>query len=101
VTLLREWFTTRRPAAPDEIRERLEDFASAAEASVPPGALLIAMGMAEMGAARAQPGPVRVSAYHLLLSDALITYAAEAALDEVDPVDALGRVLSRVVEPLE
>lgn len=43
--------------------------------------------------ARAKPGRVRESAFHLLAADALVTYACEAALDEADPSTALRTIL--------
>jgi hypothetical protein len=39
--------------------------------------------------ARARPGRVRASAFELLVADALVTYACEAALETEDPVAAL------------
>ncbi len=48
-----------------------------------------------LDAARAQPGRVRESAFHLLAADALVTYACEAALEEGDPPAALRTILLR------
>lgn len=39
--------------------------------------------------ARARPGRVRASAFELLVADALVTYACEAALETEDPSTAL------------
>jgi hypothetical protein len=57
---------------------------------------LLEGGLAELGRARAEPGRVRRSAFHLLAADALVTYACEAALEHADPEEALRRVLERV-----
>lgn len=40
----------------------------------------------------ARPGRVRESAFELLVADALVTYACEAALESDDAVKALGRL---------
>ncbi len=45
-----------------------------------------------LDAARARPGRVRESAFELLVADALITYACEAALETEDPSATLEAV---------
>lgn len=42
-----------------------------------------------LDAARARPGRIRTSALELLVADALLTYACEAALETEDPATAL------------
>ncbi len=57
---------------------------------------LLGGGLAELARARAEPGRVRASAFHLLAADALVTYACEAALEGPEPAEAFGDILSRV-----
>jgi len=54
---------------------------------------LMRSGLASLDHARAVPGRVRESAYHLLRADALLTYACQAALEERDPGATLARIL--------
>lgn len=56
---------------------------------------LLQAGLGELDAARAEPGRVRRSAFHLLSADALLTYACEAALEADDPRAALVRILQQ------
>ena len=56
-------------------------------------ALLAAAGSALASAAR-QPGRVREAAFELLVADALVTYACEAALESEAPERALASVLA-------
>ena len=58
------------------------------------GAQLLKAAGAALDAARAKPGRVRESAFHLLAADALLTYACEACLESPDPGAALERVLT-------
>ena len=46
-----------------------------------------------LAAAVARPGRVRESAFELLVADALVTYACEAALETERPVEALERIV--------
>lgn len=55
-----------------------------------PLAELLQGSCARLDRARARPGRVRESAFELLVADALITYACEAALESEDPTTALG-----------
>ena len=93
MTDVRGWLAGRTPPPPAPLTRWLDrvayDGSSLEEA-------LLAGGLAELGRARAAPGRVRTSAFHLLAADALVTYACEAALEEADPAGALGRILSRV-----
>jgi hypothetical protein len=50
-------------------------------------------GRTRLDLARARLGRVRGSAFHLLVADALITYACEAALESSDPEDSLRRLV--------
>ena len=49
--------------------------------------------------ALARPGHERDSAYRLLEADALLTYACEAAVDEVDRESSLRRILTVASRP--
>ncbi len=55
---------------------------------------LLASARAHLDQARARPGRVRESAFDLLTADALVTYAAEAALESDDPESALRGLLA-------
>ena len=57
---------------------------------------LMRSGLASLDRARAVPGRVRESAYHLLRADALLTYASHAALEDPDPGGTLARILEAV-----
>lgn len=82
------WLDSRRPAPPGDLRDRLH---AGADARRPES--LLDEGVEALGKARAATGRVRESAFHLLLADALLTYACEAALESQDPAGGLDRVL--------
>lgn len=88
---LLDWTRARHPSPPMAIGPWLAD----AEFVAPTAARLTDSGVAAMDRARARPGRVRDSAFHLLAADALITYACEAALEEEDPDEALWQILRR------
>ena len=52
-----------------------------------------------LASARSRPGRVRETAFELLLADALLTYACEAALEEERPEEALRTILAEVAAP--
>ena len=85
----RSFLARRTPAAPEALARWL------AERPIegPPVEGLTRLGIAELERARSMPGRVRVSAYHLLAADALLTYACEAALEEADPTAVLDAIL--------
>jgi hypothetical protein len=93
VTDVRGWLARRAPEPPPPLRRWLEAVPCAGAGL---GEALLGGALVELGQARAAPGRVRESAFHLLAADALVTYACEAALDDVDPVGALGQILGRV-----
>lgn len=66
------------------------------EPELPVWESLMRSGLASLERARAMPGRVRESAYHLLTADALLTYACEAALEDADPEGTLARILGAV-----
>jgi hypothetical protein len=92
------WLARRSPPPPAPLTRWLGGVDVRGDEPGPWRALLQAA-LGELGRARAAPGRVRASAFHLLAADALVTYACEAALDEEDPADALGTILSRVAAP--
>lgn len=95
-----DWVGRRRPVPPPDLRERLEDELRACEPAPGPedpaaarsGALL-AIARRRLNSATARPGRVRDTAFELLIADALVTYACEAALQEERPHEALRRIL--------
>ncbi len=89
MSALAAWLGDRRPVPPREPRARLEavaEDAPGAGASDPDARAraLAEVGLDALAGARGRPGRVRESAYDLLLADALLTYACEAALDAAD-----------------
>lgn len=121
---LRAWLDGREPRPPMDLRGRLLDAVDAyardssstadprpstadpgrvaeqvdgVDAPVPDvgtmGALLTAAGSA-LASAASRPGRVREAAFDLLVADALVTYACEAALESEAPERALASVLA-------
>ncbi len=84
---VRQWLAGRRPVPP-----------MALEAWIPARSPELLAGLTEhgvlaLGRARRRPGRVRDSAFDLLVADALLSYACEAALELPDPELALRRIL--------
>lgn len=91
---LERWLAARRPGPPDELAGTLCDsLGGVSEIAGPRAEALSEAGRARLEEARAHPGRVRESAFHLLAADALITYACEAALESDDPQASLLRIL--------
>lgn len=80
------WLATRRPRAPEGLaartREALRHDGGAGRAV---GEDLADAARLCLDESRARPGRVRESAFQLLLADALLTYACEAALEAEAP----------------
>lgn len=96
------WLGTRRPEPPADLRARVLDHVTEVESESvgPPGTAggsvmerLLKAGRDRLDRARVRPGRVRESAFELLVADALVTYACEAALESEDPVTALEAVV--------
>lgn len=101
MSALSAWLADRRPLAPREPAGRLRVLAAdgaGADATEPVARAraLTGLGLDALGAARRRPGRVRETAYDLLLADALLTYACEAALDAADPDDLLEALVGAV-----
>lgn len=119
---LRAWLDGREPRPPADLRERLLDavdanavdaYARDSSSTADPRrvaehvdgvdgpvpdlgtmeSLLGAAGSA-LASAASRPGRVREAAFDLLVADALVTYACEAALESEAPERALASVLS-------
>lgn len=114
---LRAWLDGREPLPPADLRERLLDAVDAnardssstadprrvaeqmdgVDGPVPDvgtmESLLTAAGSA-LASAASRPGRVREAAFDLLVADALVTYACEAALESEAPERALASVLA-------
>lgn len=86
------WLASRRPRPPRSLGEWLASDDAGAEP-----ARLVDRGLAELQRARAALGPVRQSAFHLLASDAWVTYSCEAALESADPDGELLRIIEEIV----
>ena len=89
------WLETRRPRPPEDLRARLHDVAGgpARERSDPSETLLCSARDA-LARTLSQPGRVRNAAFDLLVVDALVTYACEAALEGGDPDAVLDGLIS-------
>ena len=89
-----DWLERRAPPPPPELASWIEvtDDGEVHES-------LTAHALASLSRARAAPGRVRESACHLLVADALLTYACEAALDSEEPRETLSRILERAASP--
>lgn len=85
---LLNWLDVRNPEAPADLRRRVEE-AVASSGSAPAVEALVRAGRERLEAAVARPGRVRESAFDLLVADALVTYACEAALEADRPEEAL------------
>lgn len=91
MTDLRRWLDARRPAPPPDLRDRLASVVQSTDSDVVDS--LAAEAVAALDGARAATGRIRQSALDLLMSDALFTYACEAALELPDPDAALRRLV--------
>ena len=95
----RAWLDGRRPEPPEDLRRRVEEALASARAASgersdeTDARVLIEAGRERLERAMARPGRVRESAFELLVADALVTYACEAALESDDAVEALGRLM--------
>jgi hypothetical protein len=87
------WLAAREPRPPETMRRRLE---VEAPPGIPLWKALADGGLAALGRARSAPGRVRESAFQLLVGDALLTYACEAAVEASDPTAALSSILETV-----
>jgi hypothetical protein len=94
------WLAGRRPPPPPDLGAAVTDgltekggTAARAPGHSGLGDVLLGCARERLDAARARPGRVRQSAFDLLVADALITYACEAALESKDPETALWEVL--------
>lgn len=82
------WLDVRNPEAPADLRQSIEE-AVASSGSAPTVEVLARAGKERLEAAVARPGRVRESAFDLLVADALVTYACEAALEADHPEEVL------------
>lgn len=83
------WVARRTPRAPEDLEAQLSEAVGGRAASAES---LADVARALLEAAVSRPGRVRESAFELLLADALVTYACEAALEQGDPTEVLGRL---------
>jgi hypothetical protein len=93
---VRSWLAERRPPPPGPLARWLDGVELSGD-TVPEA--LVYGGLRELSRARAEPGRVRKSAFHLLAADALITYGCEAALETEAPAVELQRILGLVAAP--
>lgn len=95
MSAVRAWLERRAPRPPDDLLPWLDGVGDGG----PLHELLTEHALASLAKARATPGPVRRSAFHLLAADALLTYACEAALESTAPVETLSQILRRTAAP--
>ena len=89
------WLETRRPRPPEDLRERLHDVAGGpARERSDLSETLLSSARGALARALSQPGRVRNAAFDLLVVDALVTYACEAALEGSDPDAVLDGLIS-------
>lgn len=109
---LRVWLEGRRPRPPEDLStrllDRLEASSTAGAGRAVGGGLgadgpgtdegtvqgLLEAARSALRSAVSRPGRVRETAFELLLADALVTYACEAALEAEAPEEALGSILA-------
>lgn len=92
MSAVEDWLKERRPPPPGALAPAL----GGTEApGADPREVLLDRAVHALERARATPGTVRESAFHLLAADALLTYACEAALEAAEPSHALSEVLRR------
>lgn len=88
------WLEARRPRPPEDLLARLHDVAgSVPERSLSSDAFVSSVRGA-LARALSQPGRVRDAAFDLLVVDAWVTYACEAALEGDDPDAVLDGLIS-------
>lgn len=87
----REWLAARNPPPPAPLLAAVVGRVDV-NRSMGPDELMEA-GQALLAASSEAPGRVRSSAFSLLLADAFVTWACEAALEMDDPDEALRRYL--------
>ena len=100
MTLL-SWIEARRPVVPEAFRRYVEPDDPARPGDTPEQRVdgLAAEAQSALERARARDTADREGAFDLLAADAWATWAAEAALDADDPVDALTRLARRLSDP--
>ncbi len=96
MTGVRGWLSERTPSPPAPLAAWLDGVELRGDTV---REALMHGGLGELALARAAPGRVRESAFHLLAADALITYACEASLGADDPTVVLAEILRRVAAP--
>lgn len=113
---LRVWLEGRSPRPPEDLStrllERLEASSTADAGRAGEGGLgvdgpemdegtvegLLEAARSALTSAVSRPGRVRETAFELLVADALVTYACEAALETEAPEEALGSILAVAAE---
>lgn len=90
MTAPRDWMRARRPAPPADLGERLGTVEGLTGAALVDH--LVDEALVALDRARAATGRVRESALDLLVADALLTYACEAALELPDAEGTLTRI---------
>lgn len=88
------WLTARLDPVPEALAVRLDGDEEGEELVE----TLLLRGLGALSDALGPPGPDREAAYRLLVADAYLTYACEAAVEADDPEAALEEILGRVGE---
>lgn len=90
------WLGGRRPGPPEDLGRRVAESVASEATETPETELsdhLLEAARGRLRAALARPGRVRDTAFELLVADALVTYACEAALESERPVETLRRLV--------
>ena len=95
MSALLDWLAERRPEAPEALARRVVESVSEGSAgSADVGAdVLLSAARVQLRETLVRPGRVREAAFHLLVADALVTYACEAALETEHPAEVLRRLV--------
>lgn len=89
MTSLQGWLATRHPAVPDALNDWLS-----VDGDLPPSVDgLATAGVDSLDRARVARRLDRDAAFRLLVADAFLTYACEAAADEADVASCLDLIL--------
>jgi len=93
MTDLEDWLDARRPRPPSDLRRRVVECVTRVGGEEDRVRQLLEAASERLTTARDRPGRVRSSAFELLVADALVTYACEAALETARPEEALRRIV--------
>ena len=91
---LRAWLDGRSPPPPEDLRGQILDAVDEPSDGDTVVEVLLDAALSRLTAARSRPGRVRETAFDLLVADALLTYACEAALESDVAEETLSSILA-------